>query len=112
VNLGEMSVTLEMVQNPRIRAWLATYEPGVLKRAMEALGYHLISKKDNCVARVHVPRFADAVRFADDLPDWLKDDMRRHYERGAAGEWARLYGDVLTLTEEELAAFIGKGKTK
>lgn len=107
-NDGTTGVTLEMIKNPRLRAWLAANEPETLRRALEALGYHLMHKGSTSVARLNVPRFADAVTFAANVPAWMKEEFKVFYDVRSRQSWLRLYGDVIELEPQEMAAFLGR----
>ncbi len=80
-----------------------------IDRAMEliAKGYRSTSNKYLSVARVHVPRFEEALAFALDVPDWLRQEMRRWYDKSVRSACRSNYEEVenLTLSVGEFRAF-------
>lgn len=48
--------------------------------ALIAAGFVQTSNKYYGVAKVHAPPFAQAVTFADGVPQWLREEMQRAYE--------------------------------
>lgn len=56
-------------------------EDEAFARDLIAKGYKSTSNKYCSVARVWVPPFEEAIKFHDEVPEWLRGWMRRAYEQ-------------------------------
>jgi len=80
-----------------------------LVRALIAQGYLSTSNKYRHVCKLNAPPFDQLFHFeGDDVPGWLRDELRDWYER-SRGHWTRMHGarhgDQRTLTVAQYAAF-------